>query len=151
MQASWVTVAASDSVSTFNAFCGANVPQEASGDAEQLSPANPNVKPIGVLTAVTGALAGEIDITWTAGEAAATDDIVIAYRETENVVPADVASTEAVALTYDEATGKVVSDGAVGMTISGLTVATEYVIYILASDPVDGYSISKIDVATSHA
>lgn len=136
IKSAWNTYGSSQQISGFNAFMSANVADERTDDWKELTPPSTTVGRPGTLTAATGTNSGEIDLSWTLGDAASGDQLVVAYRKTEESE-----------LTISEPSGSTMGD--LSYTLSGLDSGTEYACYICANNATNGYSQGREAAATA--
>lgn len=147
LKASCDELGATWSVSGFNAFVARNLKDMADGVDERIMPLNSPVNPIDNLAAVVGVTdPGDIDLTWTQGEATTGQLTYVAYEKT--ATPAGQS-----AITIKD-TGVAVE--AEAYTLSGLDPDEEYNVWLLVERMVAGpitemYSIARKKTATSKA
>jgi len=135
VRSEWDRYAKGKNLSGFNAFCSANIADERIANWLGYTPSNPLVGRPGAVSAAATANPGELSLSWTLGDADASDQLVVAYRKTED--PRIVELQPAAAT---------IGDGSYLLT--GLDSAQEYVVYIAALDATNGYSQSQATTGT---
>ncbi len=131
-------------LSGFNAFIGRNVEDSAKAVDERIMPLNAEVNAIATFEALTGSLdPGDIEVSWTLGEAAANDKIYFLAAEVVNSTPSDNLFLQESDLTDVSALGQV------------LTMPepdTQYDIFALVEHVEDNtFSIARKATATANA
>jgi len=113
---SWISYAASRSISSFNSFVQRNVSQERTDDWQELTPANADIDSIETFTCSGGATDGALESYWELGDCDA-DSLVhfrVRVRESGAVETPD---------------GSPLTPSVLSATLSGMTTTSDYMLY----------------------